>query len=179
MRILSCFFFISISQHTKKKKIERKSCSCFYSLRRTRDLEFVEQISLVFPIAIRFHREVSSISLWKSLLQLFYDAHIFWIYPSPSSNLWTLPCLLIHSLIYSLCFWVSFLPSHVWTSYTHIGTMGPATAWENSQETWLQWRLQPSEISKLSEFTPGRSTYAPEKHRITISDSISQHRFTS
>lgn len=89
--------------------------------------------------------------------------------------------MLTYSLTYilSLCFWVSFLPSHVWTSYTHIGTMGPATAWENSQETWLQWRLQPSEISKLSEFTPGRSTYAPEKHRITISDSISQHRFTS
>lgn len=102
--------------------------------------------------------------------------------PSPltqeSSNLRTflmLWCLLIHLLISLGIFLLSFACMNI----MHIGTMGPATAWENSQETWLQWGVQPNQISRLSEFTPSRFTCAAEKLRITISNSISQHRFTS
>lgn len=55
------------------------------------------------------------------------------------------------------------------------GTMGPAAAREDPQETWLS----ESQISWCGEFARRWSVKRPAEHRLAIANPISQHRLAS
>lgn len=56
-----------------------------------------------------------------------------------------------------------------------IGTMGPAAAREDPQETWLS----ESQISWCGEFARRWSVKRLAEHRLAVTNPISQHRFAS
>lgn len=82
----------------------------------------------------------------------------------------------IFSKISYNCFMVLKSDSHTQHSYLLlIGTMGPTTAWKDSQETWLP----ESQISGTCKFSRCRPAESLEKYRIAITDSVPQHWLSS